>query len=347
MQVNKALALDYGNVSNALTSDPVFAATSGGKASKGGGKEEKSEGSDDPDTLRPLDRFLIPLQKKLALKSSIYKEPDTVFDTATIMVEQAKDANDAHLKGTLLKRVTAMLQAEAQIVAEAKLQEEQQRQQARSAVISQAEAEGVEAPPDDTNIHETEEEQSKRLRSESQLTALWSDILKMTWELKLLPLVSQAARAVLEKVWSPEEFKEIVLLQIDAHFTRGQASVENVRRAPARWWNSATGVDGLHAKALGLLGGSDGQLSDKIISLKKQVISSFVNGCELALKLKETSLVENAAVYLWNFHMHIFRDTKGVQPSCKLLKSIFFAVFRFLHKTKTIFLTPYLCLTPI
>lgn len=33
-----------------------------------------------------------------------------MFDTALIMVEQAKDASEAHLKGTLLKRVISMLQ---------------------------------------------------------------------------------------------------------------------------------------------------------------------------------------------------------------------------------------------
>ena len=52
-----------------------------------------------------------------------------------------------------------------------------------------------------------------------------------------------------------------------------------------------------------------------MLALKEQVIASCVTGCTLAVALKETSLVENAAVYLWNFHLHIFRDISGVKPS--------------------------------
>ena len=47
---------------------------------------------EDKDALRPLDRFLKPLRAKLELKSSIYLEPDTAVEKATILLEQAKDA---------------------------------------------------------------------------------------------------------------------------------------------------------------------------------------------------------------------------------------------------------------
>jgi len=134
----------------------------------------------------------------------------------------------------------------------------------------------------------------------------------MTWELRLLPLVQQSARVVLSKQWDPLTFKEIVLLQIEAHFIRGHASVEGVRNAPKRLWSGASSIDGLHSKALGIM--SVG-LSEKLIAMKKQVIESFVNGCELAVQLNEKSLVENSAVYLWNFHLHVFRDVKGIRPS--------------------------------
>ena len=153
------------------------------------------------------------------------------------------------------------------------------------------------------------------------------------------------------------DFKEIVLLQIEGHFIRAQASVESIRQAPARWWQNTIGVDHLHPKgktgffffplliffcfsgqqccfissltfflfffsscssfstALGLYSGGDIALSEKMLALKEQVIASCVTGCTLAVALKETSLVENAAVYLWNFHLHIFRDISGVKPS--------------------------------
>ena len=74
--VNKALTLDYGSVSDALANDPTMADAlggGGGSAAKGGSKgskddgERKSDNGDAPDTMRPLDRFLMPLQKKLGM----------------------------------------------------------------------------------------------------------------------------------------------------------------------------------------------------------------------------------------------------------------------------------------
>ncbi len=329
--VNKALALDYGAVSQALANDPTLfgAVNGGGKGGKDKGSKKSEEmkqesAGDDPDSLRPLDRFLVPLQKKLGLKSSIYKEPDTVFEKATVMVEQAKDASDAHLKGTLLKRVVAMLVTDT-------TQREEIKQHARAALVEayrqaclQAEeaAEGtgedpvLPSPPpteEEEEASKSPEEKMRALRSESQETTLWMEILKMTWELKLLPLVQQASQVVLRrKDWDPVTFKEIVLLQVEANFIRGHASVETVRSAPARWWRGVRGVDGLHPKALGLLGAEDSSNpGDKIINMKRAVISSFVDGCGLALSLNQPQLVENAAVYLWNFHLHIFRDQQG------------------------------------
>ena len=324
--VNKALALDYGSVSQALANDPtLFGAVSGDK--KAGGKKSEAKedaGSDDPDLLRPLDRFLVPLQKTLGLKSSIYKEPDTLFEKVTIMVEQAKDANDPHLKGTLLKRVIGMLADDSAKKEEAKQHAQAARaEEHRQACIKaeeEAEVTGEEPvfpPPPLTEEEEEEakspEEKMRNLRNESQETTLWTEILKMTWELKMLPLVQQASQVVLKrKDWDPATFKEIVLLQVEANFIRGHAFVELVRSAPIRWWHGVQGVDGLHPKALGLLAAEgSSNAGEKIIGMKRNVIASFVDGCALALALKEPQLVENAAVYLWNFHLHIFRDNGG------------------------------------
>ena len=74
--VNKALTLDYGSVSDALANDSTMADAlggGGGGAGKGGSKGSKDDGEgkndngDAPDTMRPLDRFLMPLQKKLGM----------------------------------------------------------------------------------------------------------------------------------------------------------------------------------------------------------------------------------------------------------------------------------------
>lgn len=74
--VSKARALDFGDIFLPQGTDPVT-------------EESKN------DILRPLDRYLIPLELKLELKSSLYKEPEKPEERALLLIEQAADARDA------------------------------------------------------------------------------------------------------------------------------------------------------------------------------------------------------------------------------------------------------------
>ena len=72
--------------------------------------------------------------------------------------------------------------------------------------------------------------------------------------------------------------------------------------------------DGLDVRALGLslagdteVEGLDSGIREELQSFKQEVIESFLSGMKLAVKLNELELVENACVYLWNLHYHMFK----------------------------------------
>ena len=50
----------------------------------------------------PLDRYLIPLQKRLSLRTSIYEEPDNLLDQALLQTEQVRDSKDVRLVHSVL-----------------------------------------------------------------------------------------------------------------------------------------------------------------------------------------------------------------------------------------------------
>ena len=135
---------------------------------------------------RPLDKFLEPLSKKLNLRASLYKEPDSATEQAVLTVEQARSARDPKFKATLLMRAAHMLER----------------------------PEG-EAAPEVLTLEEQMEEQARVM--------IWSEITQMASKLKMIELSQQAATAVLDREWNPGQFKEIVMVQAKAHFTVAEA----------------------------------------------------------------------------------------------------------------------------
>ena len=71
-------------------------------------------------------------------------------------------------------------------------------------------------------------------------------------------------------------------------------------------------MHGMDIRALGIRVPSEGFLSEdlalSLTEMKEKAIASLMTAMNLAIRLKEKKLVENAATYLWNLHLHIFKD---------------------------------------
>ena len=313
-QINKALALDYGLITAAMETEGMAKSAAPAKGGKKGKKGKKKGGGgsrpgtstsvvssvdgaeDDKDALRPLDRFLKPLRAKLELKSSIYLEPDTAVEKATILLEQAKDAKDSHLRASLLLRCVAMLKDDEK-------EKEQSNLSPQNSNHDERPGTGFSSSTNESGLRSKEE-----LREVSNGITLWADIMRMAWSLKLVDLVHETSTRVISGSWDVKEFKEIVILQVEACYTKAQCYVEQVSSAANDLYEGSSGINGLSPKALGLLSGNDVPLQPRFLKLKTNVIESIDKGLELAKLLNDAALVENGAIYLWNYHYHVFRE---------------------------------------
>jgi hypothetical protein len=302
--INKALTLDYGRIAVAMEKEGVDPGA-GKKAAPTKGKKGKKGASSRPtsttsvvtsdlglsdDALRPLDRFLKPLQAKLELKSNIYKEPDTPIEKATILLEQAKDARDAHLKASLVQRAVILLKNDED---KANIDEEARPQTDASTDSAQP------------GLSPTE------LRKISEGVVMWSEISKMAWSLRMVDIVHEASARVLMRQWNVSLFKEIVILQVEACYIKCQCYVEQVAHASPDLYVGTAGVDGLKPQALGLMSGNEVPLQPRFRRMKEKIVELVVQGMNLAKTLDDTALVENGAIYLWNYHHHLFRTSNS------------------------------------
>jgi tetratricopeptide (TPR) repeat protein len=313
-QINKALALDYGKIAAAMEKEGI--ASGGGKAPPAKkGKKGKKKGSrpgtgasttpssvsssvGNNDALRPLDRFLKPLQAKLELKSNIYKEPDTAVEKATILLEQAKDAKDPHLRSALLQRAVGLL----------KDAEDANSDETAASPSVERPGSSASRPGTSASTASPPGPSLEELRTLSDGIALWAEIMRMAWSLKMTDIVHESSQRVLNRSWDVQTFKEMVVLQVEACYIKSQCFVEQISMASPNLFEGAVGVDGLRPQALGLTSGNDVPLHPRFLNMKTKVVSLIVQGVGLAKTLNDKALVENGAIYLWNYHHHLFRS---------------------------------------
>ena len=155
-------------------------------------------------------------------------------------------------------------------------------------------------------VENATQETKEQLRAKSDGIVLWADIMRMAWSLKLVDLVHETSNRIIDGTWDVTQFKEIVILQVEACYTKAQCYVQQVANAAPDLFEGAAGVDGLSPKALGLISGNDVPLQPRFLKLKVKVIEVIDQGLELAKLLNDAALVENGAIYLWNYHYHVF-----------------------------------------
>ena len=105
---------------------------------------------------------------------------------------------------------------------------------------------------------------------------LWADIMRMAWSLKLVDLVHETSNRIIDGTWDVTQFKEIVILQVEACYTKAQCYVQQVANAAPDLFEGAAGVDGLSPKALGLISGNDVPLQPRFLKLKVKVMQDLL-----------------------------------------------------------------------
>ena len=177
------------------------------------------------DMLRPLDRYLVPLETKLELKSSLYKEPERPEEKAVLLIEQAVDASDVHLKGNLLQRASLLLeQAEEEAAAAAAAA-------AATPAVASSSLDGTNAGVNDSQRKAAPEPSA----SDRDRVLLWGQVLREAWNLKLIKLSEKAIKCILEeRLWDAERSKQVFVLQVSAFFMRAQCIVHKIGKVGVR-----------------------------------------------------------------------------------------------------------------
>lgn len=298
-----------------------------------GGNVVREDRSQNPD----LSRFLKPMHEKLKLKSSIYSEPDSPLEQAILQVEQAKDANERHLKASLLTRAAEFLDIAAEdfLLLQAHQQQQQHQQKGQ--------------------LSASEGGQKDKFHLPSQIIVdsvnLWAEIAQLASEQRLLDITERAANHVFACESFPEgqdvDRKSWYLQRARTHFVFADALARRIQKMQVH--EQVPLVTNIHVRALGIIvpapiesADYDGTLEseltnedslsnqsiknitsaseltfewpsweappfpDLLTTYKDDVITHLIKALQIGSELGEGWLIENAATYLWNYHLHMF-----------------------------------------
>ena len=168
------------------------------------------------DVLRPFDRYTYPMHRKLILRTSIYSEPDNAEEKALLQLEQAKEVSDVGLQKTLLQKAAVLLEA-SELNAGADEDDESNAGDAAAPVANPATLDDVVDPENPLAVGDgtamDAPSSSVKLR-----TSLWSEIAQIAWNLRAVELVKRASLPILSNVWSAENNREFVVMQVRPRF---------------------------------------------------------------------------------------------------------------------------------
>lgn len=289
-ETRAALRLDYGDVEDeeaprlpGEAAADVEASTTPGTVAQGGDEAAAAEDAAPPrtqDELRPLDRYLAPLEAKLDLKASLYDEPERSEERALLLLEQAKEAGSVQLRRALLKRALTTM-------------EEDQ-------ALDSAPAEG-EGKEEEGEGKEEEEGQVASPREKSRLL-VYAELARLAWSLREATTAGAAAAAAVQRSWCPRRCRDLVVEQAGCFFVLAECRVHELGQSRAQQSQQARQPrgGGLDPRALGVRSGDDA-----LDAAKEKVVDALARGMALGEATALPQLVENAAVYAWNLHMHL------------------------------------------
>ncbi|GBG31291.1 Cilia- and flagella-associated protein 46 [Hondaea fermentalgiana] len=293
-----------------------------------------------------LTRFLKPMQEKLRLKSSIYNEPENPLEQAILQVEQAKDAGEKHLKASLLMRAAAFLDQHHDESLEQSSREQhnhtgaaaEDKEEGAEAATQDADARAPEQIANNVTsialwaeiaqlastlrlLPLTERAAQHVLVSDNEedTTELPEGVDAKSWSLQrarvhfvfadalarqlqtvpvddLVPKVANMhVRTLGLLVPTPIENPEAIDDPLDE-------DSEDANRATEESRNIVSPAD----MAFDWLPWQDAPFPEDLPQRKDEVVKQIVAALKIGSTLCESWLVENAATYLWNFHLHVF-----------------------------------------
>ena len=225
---------------------------------------------------RPFDLHLNLLHKKLSMKMSLYAAPERAEDKAMLVIEQAREAHDGSLKTSLLERAAGML-----------------------AKVSPA----ADRPQDEVPIPELNEGvdvaySEAGVRKERAL--LWADIALIAWQALNPKITLEAAEEAVALEADRVKDKALCIAQAQVYFARSEALFMKLKQAGLEPGRPLPDV-AANPK-------NNTALAAWAVDTRTKIVSGFVAGMRLGRDVQEDWLCLNAAAYLWNYHLPLFKQ---------------------------------------
>ena len=197
---------------------------------------------------RSLDRRAQLMKTRIDLRRNLYQEPDNVLDRATLLLEQAKDTTDAHLRENLLSRAVA----------------------------------GIEIA---------------EMRDAFETVQIWSDVIVAASAFNLVDLVDVSAEKV-AALGTPLAKQEplVARMVMNARMKRMEMLAYRIRHDETCPKES---------KLLGAKVTPEVEDAAAVVQWKEELVKEAREMLSLARALGLHWAIQNALVYLWNYHVEV------------------------------------------
>ena len=297
---------------------------------------------------RPLDRFLVWMQRRLNIKSNLYAKPDNPEDEALLILEQARDA-PLMSKLSMLTRATNILQ-ESEPPASYYVEESAALPLNGEAAAGQRHPAQAKPNPKKTkaptgDLEDTKtidpliEKKRTHLRTRAQL---WNMVMTYAWAEKSplqIATVRGAAKCLLARSWPRKGDRDMRILQADAHLKMADVEVvelasKKLRVAQRKFFEEEEeeadeddeepdenapekeGVSALDAETMKAVAEKSAAVQAAELSMQQHLCSAAQIGAELCAQgWDEQWLVMNAAISLWNYYVGAFADNDFIAPA--------------------------------
>ena len=225
---------------------------------------------------RPHDVHLNLLHKKLSMKMSLYAAPERPEDKAMLVIEQARETSDRSLKSSLLERAAGMLLK----------------------VDAAADRPAEEVPIPEVNETQDPAYLERGVRKERAM--LWADIALIAWQALNHKIMLQAAEEVVGEEADPSKDKALCIAQAQVHFAKSEAMFLKLKEMG---YEPGQPLPDIAANPR-----TNTALAALVKDQRAGIISGFLSGLRLGRVLREDWLCLNAAAYLWNYHLPLFKS---------------------------------------
>lgn len=264
--------------------------------------------------LRKLDRVLLPLKRKLDLKTDLYRDFNSPIEKVVLLIEQTKAAKQINVKIHFIEEAINIL-------------EEIEREEKENEEKNKAE-----------NPEQQEQKEEKSKDAEEYRTILYSEISELAWNLRHLEFTKKCCSKVLKNEWNTFKYKNIIMLQCETYLRLVECLVKEGKEI----------CDNQNINSPeNLIGYYDENIPKDLTDFRNEIIGNLIKTMKLGESINEKWICENAAIYFWNYHLPYFQSNVFDKSSDTLVQGVTDMIDlleRIKSEDKSLLLSLYWCL---